>query len=272
MTTPAHYGLEHPDDDPTPAGAYPGDLWVPDDPRAPINARKPRAAVAAITASWGARPPAHKLVALALALEDWGTDKPLAPGEEKLTRWTGVPGRALEDALRALQLEHVRGQISSPPLIDRPRDGYAKKGRSFGKFRITAPPPALDARQVTITTPRLAVELLNFLPRQGMTYADRLILSVLATLARDGHHAEVSKLELSKLCGLNRGTVNAALGEGDAPGTLTTPRPLESAGGAPSRRPLVLMHTPPTRHRETPAVWDLSPLYDLATQEESDCG
>lgn len=267
MTVPAHYGLEHPDDDPTPAGAYPGDLWVRDDPRAPINARKPRAAVAAITASWGARPPAQKLVALALALEDWGTDKPLSPGEEKLTRWTGLPPRALEDAQRALQLEHVRGKRTSPPLLE--RADYPKKGHSYPKFRIAAPRPALAAKQVTVTTPRPAVELLNFVPHRGMTYADRLVLSVLAALARHGFYAEVSKFELSKLCGLHRGTVDVALGREGTPGTLTAPYP---ATGTRERGPLVQVRTPPTHHRETPAVWDLSPLYDLTAQEESDCG
>lgn len=271
MTTPAHYGLEPSELNAIPAGAIPGDLWVKDDPRAPINARKPRHAVAAVTAAWGARPPAQKLVALAYALEDWGTDTLLAPGEDKLARWSGVHGRALEDAVRALQDEHVRGGITSPQLLK--RKGYARKGAVFAKFKLVAPEPTASARQVAVAGSRPAVGQLNYVPPlRGVTYADRLILSMLAVLARDGTHAEVSKLELSRFCGLHRNAADHALGRDGAPGTLTAPRELPHALTGTAPAPLVQVHTPPSRHRDTPAVWDLSPLTAWADPKEDHCG
>lgn len=271
MTTPDHYGLEPSDLDAIPAGAFPGDRWVPDDPRAPLNARKSRHAVAVVSAAWGARPPAHKLAALAYALEDWGTDTLLAPGEDKLARWSGVTGRALEDAVRALQDEHVRGGITSPQLLR--REGYARKGAVFAKFKLVAPEPTVSARQVAVAGSRPAVELLNYVPPlRGVTYADRLALSVLTALARDGVHAEVSKLELARFCGLHRGAIDHALGRDGAPGTLTAPRELPHALTGTAPAPLVQVHTPPSRHRDTPAVWDLSPLYAWADPKEDHCG
>lgn len=271
MTTPAHYGLEPSDLDAIPAGAFPGDQWVKDDPRAPINARKPRHAVAAVTAAWGARPPAQKLVALAFALEDWGTDTPLSPGEAKLARWSGVHGRALEDAVRGLLDPHQRKTVTSPQLLRRKQS--ARKGVAFPKYRIIAPDAPLSATQATITGPRPAVELMNHLPPlAGVTYADRLILSMLAVLARDGTHAEVSKLELSRFCGLHRNAADHALGRHGMPGTLTAAHALPHLEHGGDPRPLVTVSTPPSHHKGSPAVWDLSPLYAWAAPKESHCG
>ncbi|MGP9581331.1 hypothetical protein [Brachybacterium sp. AOP35-5H-19] len=116
---------------------------------------------------------------------------------------------------------------------------------------------------------------MNYVPRFGMSAGTRLVLSVLAVLARDGIHAEVSLNNLAQLCGVHRNTVYRALLP-DKDGTLAPlSMPRRPAGTAPTEdvRPLVGVDTPPNHSPLEPAVWNLAGLYDHAPMDlKESCG
>ena len=223
-----------------------------------------------------------RLVLLAVALEKYQGKRAPCPGDEKLARFCGlnVDGvrRARADLItprRASDLPRPTARAwtklypdlaARPTLVPAPlrilSPGAEGRRIQYGNGLPDELPPGAQLVEPPAAAP--AVELLNYLPRYGLPHSHRLILTMLCTLARDGVHVTITKSSLAQLAGVDRHTVDAALGTmGTAraegrPGTLTHPGTF-TAGAALHERPALVEIVHPATQNEA-GVWSLAPL------------